>query len=323
MKKLSITIGIAVFLSVISGYAWDIKSQKYRFNSSFTIKEISNDAKKIEFWIPCPLGNQYQSVIKADYDVAGTYSFVTDNKYNNKILHGVCENDGKGFLKINATYEIIRKEWLTGKIMNPGPDKETYPPEVLKYLESSNFAVITPRIKELANKITADSKTMRDKAYAIYDYVISNMEYNKADPGWGKGDSERACFILKGNCTDFHSMFNSLARAVNIPAKFVIGFPVPKKINAEIRGYHCWAAFYLNNQGWVPVDTSEAWKNKSKKEYYFGNLDENRIGFTVGRDIILDAKKDRIPLNYFIYPYVEIDGKATANIEMSFKSKLL
>jgi hypothetical protein len=44
------------------------------------------------------------------------------------------------------------------------------------------------------------------------------------------------------------------------------------------------------------------------KEYYFGNLTENRIGFSQGRDITLVPKQDGPPLNYFVYPYVEVEG---------------
>ena len=138
---------------------------------------------------------------------------------------------------------------------------------------------------------------------------FENMEYNKAIPGWGLGDTERACDIMQGNCTDFHSLFISLARASCIPAKFVIGLSIPDKKEAILEGYHCWAEFYINGAGWIPVDISNAWKDKSKKEYYFGSLDKNRIEFTIGRDIILPHTQHPEPLNYFIYPYFETDGK--------------
>jgi hypothetical protein len=57
------------------------------------------------------------------------------------------------------------------------------------------------------------------------------------------------------------------------------------------------------------VDASEAWKHPDKKDYFFGALDDNRLQFTVGRDIRLDPPQQGDPLNYFIYPYAELDGK--------------
>jgi hypothetical protein len=45
------------------------------------------------------------------------------------------------------------------------------------------------------------------------------------------------------------------------------------------------------------------------KDYYFGNLTENRVTFTTGRDIDLVPQQAGAPLNYFVYPYVEVAGK--------------
>jgi len=74
-------------------------------------------------------------------------------------------------------------------------------------------------------------------------------------------------------------------------------------------GYHCWAYFFVEGKGWVPVDISEADKHPEMKGYYFGNLTESRIMFTTGRDIDLVPKQAGAPLNYFVYPYVEVKGK--------------
>jgi hypothetical protein len=57
------------------------------------------------------------------------------------------------------------------------------------------------------------------------------------------------------------------------------------------------------------VDISEANKNPKRKDYYFGNLTEDRVTFTTGRDLELSPKQDGEPLNFFIYPYVEVGGK--------------
>jgi len=41
----------------------------------------------------------------------------------------------------------------------------------------------------------------------------------------------------------------------------------------------------------------------------FGNFTENRVTFTTGRDISLVPRQAGERLNYFIYPYVEVNGK--------------
>ena len=65
------------------------------------------------------------------------------------------------------------------------------------------------------------------------------------------------------------------------------------------------------------MDASEAWKHPEKRDYFFGANDENRVLFTVGRDIQLEPAQQGDPLNYFIYPYAELDGK-TLLLESSF-----
>ena len=128
-----------------------------------------------------------------------------------------------------------------------------------------------------------------------------------------------ACDAKKGNCTDFHSLFIAMARAQSIPSRFAIGFPLPPdKHTGEIAGYHCWAEFFEPTHGWVPIDISEAWKHPEKKDFFFGGHDANRVQFSMGRDIVLDPKQDGAPLNYFVYPYVEIGGKEYPDVSLAF-----
>ena len=111
-----------------------------------------------------------------------------------------------------------------------------------------------------------------------------------------------------------------MARSEGIPVRFAIGFPLPVgKHEGAVTGYHCWADFYADGS-WVPVDISEAWKDQSKKEYFFGAHDENRIQLSFGRDIQLSPKQSGGPLNYFVYPYVEVGGQKYENFstEISF-----
>jgi transglutaminase-like putative cysteine protease len=103
---------------------------------------------------------------------------------------------------------------------------------------------------------------------------------------------------------------SAMPRAVGIPARFAIGFPLPAdRGEGKIAGYHCWAEFYAKGIGWVPVDASEAGKDPSKREYFFGAHDENRVEFSKGRDVTLTPRQKGDALNYFVYPYTEIDGR--------------
>jgi hypothetical protein len=96
-----------------------------------------------------------------------------------------------------------------------------------------------------------------------------------------------------------------------------LDFPLSAEHVGSISGYHCWAEFFVEPYRWIPVDASEAWKHPEKRDYFFGAYDENRVQFTVGRDIRHEPRQQGDPLNYFIYPYAEVDGKPYA-VESKF-----
>jgi transglutaminase-like putative cysteine protease len=186
-------------------------------------------------------------------------------------------------------------------------------------LAPNKLVPVTGLPAELAAKVTEGRSTELERARAIYDYVFATMRYDKTGTGWGRGDVLYACDARKGNCTDFHSLFIAMARSQGIPARFEIGFPLPAdKHSGEIAGYHCWAEFFEPKHGWVPVDISEAWKHQEKRDYFFGSHDANRVQFNWGRDLYLSPKQDGQPLNYFVYPYVEVAGKEYANLSLMF-----
>jgi len=44
----------------------------------------------------------------------------------------------------------------------------------------------------------------------------------------------------------------------------------------------------------------------------------NRVQFSIGRDLRLNPPQDGKPLNYFVYPYVEVDGQEYPNVSLAF-----
>jgi hypothetical protein len=59
----------------------------------------------------------------------------------------------------------------------------------------------------------------------------------------------------------------------------------------------------------VPVDISEANKDPRRKDYYLGNLSPDRVTFSTGRDLELVPRQAGKPVNFLVYPYVEVGGK--------------
>ena len=272
-----------------------------------TVLSVPATAKRVDVWVPLPSDGPYQAVTDVKVDAPAPVTIGRDSA-GNRVAHFVLDRPeqlGKN-VEVKARYHVERTE----AVNDSNPDRRA-PSDPAAYLAPNRLVPMTPRVKELSDRLSAGKRDAVEKALAFYDYLVDNGTYDKTVPGWGQGDSERFCDLKRGNCTDFHSAFMALARAQKIPVRFFIGFPVAPEKEGTVPGYHCWAEFWTGSE-WVPVDASDAAKLRDpvKKNYLFGNLDPNRFEITIGRDLTLAPAQKDGPLNFFIYPYVEVDGKA-------------
>jgi transglutaminase-like putative cysteine protease len=300
----------------VSIYAQD--SRHFTFSYAFTIKNLSA-GEKVRVWIPAAQSDGYQQVniisAKGDLPLKKT----SESKDGNQIYYAETSS-APPELHFDIEYEVIRHERVAlGQTAPHVVPVSLSSSEKQQDLQPDVLVPVTGVPAELAVKVTQGKTQPLDKARAIYDYVFTTMRYDKTGTGWGHGDVLYACDAKKGNCTDFHSLFIAMARSQGIPARFEIGFPLPPdKHSAEIAGYHCWSDFYVDGKGWIPVDISEAWKHQQKRDYFFGSHDVNRVQFSMGRDLRLSPPQDGKPLNYFVYPYVEVDGREYPNVSLAF-----
>jgi hypothetical protein len=293
------------------------KSRHFEFTYAATVKGLPV-GKTARIWIPVPSSSSTQKVSmdKDSIQLPG-YKIEQEKLYGNHILYVEAKADDKGQIPLHVTYKVKRFEVRTKGAPRFKPAAGE---KIARLLEPDEKVPVAGKPLTLLKDIKVASDPM-EAAKLFYDVVNRHMRYSKEGTGWGRGDAVWACDIKYGNCTDFHSLFISLSRAHKIPAKFEIGFPLPPERGAgKVPGYHCWAWFLPEGKGWIPVDISEANRHPKMTEYYFGNLTEDRIMFSSGRDIQLVPPQKGRPLNFFIYPYVEVDGKTypQANITNSF-----
>jgi transglutaminase-like putative cysteine protease len=297
-------------------------SRTFRFTYNFTVKDIPPTAKQLRVWIPVPRTDQHQTVHVLSVKAPVKTRMTQESEYGNRMMYAEIQNPVAGKAEFTLEYEVKRLEYSRGDYaqLKQADQKPSVVSASMSRLVAPDSLIPTDgKIKQLAIEVTGSQSGTVAKAKAAYDYLFTNMRYDKTGSGWGRGDAVWACDAKHGNCTDFHSPFIGMLRADGIPARFDIGFPLPEnKDKGEIAGYHCWAEFYSHKTGWVPVDISEAWKAKEKENYFFGSVDANRVQFSTGRDIALSPKQDGPALNYFVYPYVEVDGKPYDKLDKQF-----
>lgn len=298
-------------------------SRTFRFTYNFTVKDIPAGAKRVRVWVPVAQTDQHQTVRVLAVKAPGETKMTEEPEYGNRMMYAEIQNPTSSKAEFTLEYEVTRREYSRGdytQLEHKDQKPSVVPASMTRFVAPDNLIPTTGKIKTLALDVTGSQSGTIAKAKAAYDYLFTTMRYDKSGTGWGRGDALWACDAKHGNCTDFHSPFIGMLRADGIPARFDIGFPLPEnKENGDIPGYHCWAEFYAPKTGWVPVDISEAWKAKQKENYFFGSVDSNRVQFSSGRDITLSPKQDGPALNYFVYPYVEVDGKPYEKLDKQFR----
>lgn len=315
----------------------------FRFVYQAEVTEVAAGSKQVRLWIPVPLDTPDQTISKLviSAQVAGTNGDTQssaagaimgktpdelmrdatqgDLKFTVRDIEGgfgrsVCiESPGKPF-KAELAFDVTRYETKGGG--------KASAEELADAKEAEPLIPLDGKVAAVAASLKTPSEP-KATARALYDHTLERMKYDKPESGgWGRGDAEWACDAKFGNCTDFHSYFMGLARSKGMSARFEMGFSVPPaggEKEAKVGGYHCWAYVWIEGFGWMPVDISEADKNPSKVEYFFGTLDADRVTMTGGRDLVLEPAPAAGALNFFVYPYAEIDGKTVEKVGRAFK----
>ncbi len=315
--KLIKAITLFSFLALIPAL---VKGQKATFKFSYEVhaKDLPKDGESFSIVIPIPESDRHQTIQGLSIESNVDYKVKSGSKFSNRYLvAGKAKGEIPRNFDLSMNFKVKREAIESEKKYQKGSEN------LQRFKKPDRLIPINSQIRKEASKALDGEESTMQKAKAFYDYLVNSMTYDKSGEGWGRGDAVYACNAKKGNCTDFHSLFIGMSRSVDIPARFHVGFPIPQgKKSGKVKGYHCWAEFFHGEKGWVPVDISEAWKNKEKSEYYFGALDPFRVRFTSGRDVPVKIHNGVTKkLNYFVYPkfYKEGVPYKDFNTQFSFK----
>ncbi|UCD14559.1 MAG: transglutaminase domain-containing protein [Thermoplasmatales archaeon] len=291
-----------------------VKHGKMTFDVTIRTNET---ATTVRLWLPYPVSNDYQKIenvtINGSYNYSGIHR---DADYGTMILYAEWYRPYE-YPQMTFSYDVSRTEIIMKNFTEEGP----LPVDVDEFLLPTNLGPTTGEVKDHADQITEGKTTILGKATAIYDYLV---EHGERDPNLsfcGDGDVCELLQNLRGKCVDFSSVFVALSRSVGVPAREILGTRIAK--DGDITGaYHCRAEFYLPGYGWIPVDPSDVAKLMLKenlelndpkvmeaRDYYFGAQTETYIDLSTGRDVILNPEQETGPLNYFMYPYAEVEGE--------------
>ncbi|WP_157062866.1 transglutaminaseTgpA domain-containing protein [Actinopolyspora mortivallis] len=141
----------------------------------------------------------------------------------------------------------------------------------------SDASGATPRITELAHRITADEHTPFDKAVALNRYFTDRSNGFTYDLRTAPASSANALedFLFdgkRGYCEQFASAMAVLLRAVGIPSRVAVGF-TPGESEGTHRiitteDAHAWVEAYFPGHGWITFDPTPLTDDRSSTPSY-------------------------------------------------------
>ena len=324
-KTLLVTLALAItFMHAPVSHAAEQPSGK-NGTVTFTIAPTVDKATKTtRVWLPYPVSNKAQTI--SDLNVQGNFK-----------NSAVYRDAQSGALFLHADWPVVTEQpklvmsfhvALSSRKVDAINESSLPIPEPIRkqYLES------TPQIParmfaKQAQDIIAGKTTLLEKARAVYDWTVDNTHRDPNVVGCGLGVPGRTLEDCEGGgkCADISAVFVTMARAAGIPARDVYGLRLGSPKNGNITSaFHCWAEFYLPGTGWVPVDPADVRKMmlvhdlklgdkaaEEWREFFWGGDDLFRVTLNKeSRGVVLTPRQNGAPINYFMYPFAQVDGKS-------------
>ena len=261
----------------------------------------------------------------------------------NRFLFLEARDAGGATLSVETRFRVTRK--AISVEVDPAATRPLTGEEhaaMAPYLEESTHIRATPDIRTRAAEVVGDEVNPLVQGRLLYDWVLDHVQYWVKEPNRlkasGVGSSQYCYEQCTGNCTDFHSLYVAAARSVGLPSRMIYGsfFKGPLDGVDADQSYHCWVEFWAPGVGWVPIDVAVAdlfvddftvdEDNRSKVsltlaagypgpdpywvDYYFGNLEDRRVTWHRGRDLMPEPGPASGPVNALPKAHVEVDGRA-------------
>jgi transglutaminase-like putative cysteine protease len=325
------TIFLAASSAALADTSIGPPSRDVQLTYTATIKNVPESARAIDLWLPVAQDTDAQVVSQVTVAYPEGGAIAAEPQYGNKIWHKRFEAPfapqlREGALGAQIVFVIHRDE-LVVQAAKSLADNPKGAGDLAAYLRENRLIPIAiDPVANTARDLKLSGEPPIRAARKTYDWLIKEFTYNWKAPGAGIGDVRWACDSKTGDCSDYHSMFIALMRNQGIAADHEFGFPIrTTALEGRIPSYHCWARFYAQGAGWIPLDASEADKHPELHEYNFGSQSANLFKFTHGRDVDLVPKQAGPPLNKFIEPYAEVDGVEVldAGVELVVTFKVL
>lgn len=193
------------------------------------VKYLEQTGKKLKLIVKGPSGTGYT------YNITkiGSYETFPLSDGSGNYTIGVYENIS------GTSYSTVFSTTLSVKLL------DQFAPFLLPN-QYVNYTADSQVVKK-AQELTAGKSTDLDKISAVYEWVITNLTYDKQLAASVQSGYlpvlDNVLAAKKGICFDYASLMTAMLRSQGIPCKLVVGY--------SGSAYHAWINAYTNEGGWV------------------------------------------------------------------------
>jgi transglutaminase-like putative cysteine protease len=263
------------------------EKRSYAISYSVDIQvEEAERPNSLYLWLPRPVNSSSQRNLQV---LSRTMEPFIEN-YRGTSLFQIkdLQSDANAGITLSYLVEVyavetdIRSNSVTSVPSQPSPVKAAYT------TANSRLPSDDPRIKELTASLVGREQNPYIRARRIYEYLL-----NQGGIQWPPEEAlppEGLLEALEEKKADPYTaalLFCTMARSAGIPAIPVSGVLLDR---SRTLSRHYWAEFWIDGFGWIPVDIAlgagavppSFILRADRANYYFGNLDNQRITFSRG-----------------------------------------
>ena len=350
--KFAAAVPLAAAMAPLAGFTRSAWAQtrtytprpgQWRTYEVTTRVEILKPAGATRIWLPLPSVNAaYQKSLDDKWNAPGAQTrVVEDGRYGAKML--VVEFPAGA---ATPTAVLVSRVSIQDRAVDwskKGTAAKEDPTALKLWLQPTELMPTDGIVRKTAEEAVRGKRSDRDKAQALYDWVVTNTWREPKTRGCGVGDIKAMLETgdLGGKCADLNALFVGMARSVGIPARDVYGVRLAPSAfgykalsgnSANItRAQHCRAEVHLADYGWVAMDpadvakvmreeTSEWIKTPSHpvvspvNQALFGSWEGNWLAFNLAHDIALPGAKGP-KVGFLMYPTAETEKERLDSLD--------
>lgn len=251
----------------------------YQFEETIWVTNSGNaTSQRVRLEVPllAQVNSSMQELVTASYSIEPQEVQTLPNGNRVGVFYIDSVRPGER-VPIRQTYTV---QIQPGKVLTADDTPRLGADDLAQYLAPApKIESDAPQIQAIARKLAPNGKPrtaaeVQATARAAYDYVRGHLTYNMRAASSNKG-ALAGLQAGEGICEEYASLFVAILRAAGVPARIVNGFASDSKPLSEYDGptglkgrRHQWAEFYVDGEGWIPVDPTLA----NSKRDLFGEL---------------------------------------------------